>query len=163
VRRDALVLVLLALAGLAWLEPLSAFDSARTGARAVAANVVTDGTAYMGLTGGACTVPVSGGSCTFTASNLGTAGQTYTFTEQDDANSRVGQYAPTGASSVSSGPVSTPTEIAVGSSTTLTATVLPCVSCIGNTYHVHWKVEGAKAGVLDSERTLYRMSITYVA
>lgn len=156
-----LVLVpLLALAALACLQPMAAFDYAQSGTRAVAANVVADSAAYMGLSGGACTVPTAGGTCAFTISNLGTAAQLYTITKTSDPDAVVVEYSPTGASAVTGGPASTLLEIPVSGSTVLTAVVRSC-ACAGSAYGVEWKVEGHKAAVLDVERTEYRMTVTY--
>lgn len=160
-RRTGIVLMLLvALAYSA--QPLDAFNHVAAHERSVSASIVNDGSAYTALSGGTCTsVPTSSGTCTFTITNLGTTGQTYTVTLQEDANSAVGTYAVTGATAVSSGGVSTPSEIAVGSDTTLTANLADCPTCSGTTVNVYWKVEGNKAGVMDSDKTRHQMTITY--
>lgn len=156
------LLVALALLALLWAQPTGAFDFAQTGARDVTAAVVSDATAYNAISGGTCTgVPtLGGGTCTFTISNLATTGQNFTVTKTADAGSKVSSYRVTGAANVASGGVTTPSEISVGSSTTLTANLVGCL-CTGSTFDIYWQVNGAQGFVLDSERTLYKMSVRY--
>lgn len=160
--RRALALALLALAAFSWIQPLGAFDLGSLQSRTTSATLVTDASSYIGLSGGACNVPITGGTCTFTISNLGTVAQTYSVTLEAEQSNVIGNYAVTSGNSVSSGATVTPADVGVTSSTTLTADVNVCIGCSTQTRTADWKIEGNEPGVVDAERTLYRMTITYL-
>lgn len=158
-RRAALAaFALLALAY--WAQPTGAFDAVAPFQRDVAADVVADGSAYLSPSGGTSCVGsrLFASTCTVTLANKGTIAQTVNATKESGAS--VSLYSIGGSSSASSGPVSTPSEVSVGGTTTLTATVPACLECTGN-YDVYWTFEGYKEGKQYSKQTQYKMTITF--
>lgn len=146
----------LALLALYAIQPSGAFDSAASGARSVSASVVSDADAYTAVTGGSCVVPPTGGSCAITITNKGDTPLSITVSLQQDASDAIGLYDVGGGTRVSSGSTSTPGEVAVGSSTTLTADVNGC-HC--GSRAASWTIQGSKAGVLNTEVQRYPMTI----
>lgn len=146
----------LALLALYTVQPSGAFEYATTGSRSVSADIVPDASAYNAVSGGICTLSGSGGTCTITISNKANSPQTYTVTLSEDESDAIGLYNVGGGTLVSSGPTSTPAEIAVGSSATVLAEVSACVC----SRHAYWTIEGSKAGVLNSQELRYRMTIS---
>jgi len=124
--------------------------------------VVTDASAYNAISGGRCpSVLLAGGECGFTLTNKGAAAQTYTVTLAEDAGSKVLEYSFAGVTPVASGPMTTASEIAVGNAATLTAKLVDCPACSGETHFIYWDVEASHPDWLDSERTRYTMRITF--
>lgn len=143
-------------------QPTIAFNAEKNVTRDVVATIATDTLAYTGLTiANPCVVNrLVGGTCTFTITNGSPKAQKYSVTKTLDADGRVSTYQVTGGSSVSSGPTTTASDVAVGTPVTLTATIGACPICTLDT-NIDWRVDGAKANVIDSTRPGFRMVLTW--
>lgn len=157
----ARVVALLALAAAAFatIGPTSAFESASLD-RQVSVEVVADAQAYNAVTAGtSCNVLRSfGGTCAMTIANEGASAQEYYATEAPSSG-RLSQYKIGASSYVASGRTGSSGTVQPDATTTLTASVSPCLGC--GTELVYFTVEGEKSDTLSSIETRIKLTINY--
>lgn len=155
----AVALLALAAAALATIGPTEAFEAASLD-RQVSVEVVADTQAYNAITGGtSCNVLRSvGGTCPMTVANKGASAQEYYATE-DPSSGRLSAYKIGGSAAVASGRTGSSGTVEPGATTTLTATVSPCLGC--GTELVYFTVEGEKSDTLSSIETRVKLTIHY--